>query len=211
MGLFTRLEPISQPPPQTEIRVDTHRSLALSALLEAIQEDRNYQVLDLGPAFGINVRFFSRFASKMRIEDLYATLNSAGFFRRNREEPVDASTFERILALPVEMRADIILAWDLLNYLTGDEIRGLMQYLSRFCSPGTLAFAICSTQKEIPARPTQFKIMDGETLEYLPGSAVMIPCPRYAPRDVTLLFSGFRVRNSYLLRNGLQEYLFIRE
>ena len=68
-----------------------------------------------------------------------------------------------------------------------------------------------SIGKEMPATPTKFKLVDAETLTYTPGSAELRPSPRYAPRDLTLLMSGFRIKCSYILRNGMQEYVFVHD
>jgi hypothetical protein len=70
---------------------------------------------------------------------------------------------------------------------------------------------MCAIGKEIPAVPTRFKIIDDETLLYTTESADVRPCPRYAPRDLTLLMSGYRIQNSYILRNGMQEYVFVHD
>jgi hypothetical protein len=68
-----------------------------------------------------------------------------------------------------------------------------------------------SRLKEIPARPTQFKILDEQTLMYMFESSQMRPSPRHTPLDFTHMMVGFRVHNSFLLTHGMQEYLFIHE
>ncbi|PYV38462.1 MAG: hypothetical protein DMG09_11925 [Acidobacteria bacterium] len=211
MGLLTRREQRKEaaaPPPQHP--TETYKSLALKALLEQLLGDWRYSILDLGSAVGATVAFLSQFASTIRVEDLYRTLNAARFFDHG-EEPVEESAFERLVSIPRETRFDIILGWDLINYFRTDELAPLIRYIGRFCRPGSFLFAISSTLKEIPATPTNFKIQDAETLIYEPGATRMRPCPRYVPRDLGRLMSGFHVRNSYLLRNGMQEYLFMRD
>jgi hypothetical protein len=37
------------------------------------------------------------------------------------------------------------------------------------------------------------------------------PGPRYAPAEISGLLKGFRVDRSFLLRHGIQEYLFVRD
>jgi hypothetical protein len=98
-----------------------------------------------------------------------------------------------------------------MNYFKLEELRALIRYIDAFCSKGTFFFAISSTLKEMPAIPTRFKILDAETLLYCAGSSEMRPCPRYAPRDLSLLMSSFSVHNSYILQNGMQEYIFVHK
>jgi len=210
VGLLTRREYRKEAAPAAQNRAEPYKSLALKALLEQLLGDWRYNVLDLGSAVGANVAFLSQYAGTIRVEDLYRTLADSSFFDHG-EETVEESTFERLVSIPHEARFEIVLGWDLINYFRRHELAPLIRYICRFCRSGSFLFAISSTLKEIPATPTNFKIQDAETLMYEPGAARMRPCPRYVPRDLGLLMSGFHVRNSYMLRNGMQEYLFMRD
>jgi hypothetical protein len=210
VGSPTRLENAKDPALAAGARLETHKSLGLNALLQVLGDKHQYSLLDLGPALGANVAFLSQFCSRIRIEDLYPTLLTAGFFNRG-EEPVDGTIFERLLQIPGNMRFDIILSWGLFDYLESSEIRALVAYLSGFCHTGSFLFALSSNLKEIPSSPTSFMIQDRETLVYTGDASRLRPSPRYAPRDLINLMSGFRAYNSFLLRNGMQEYLFVRE
>lgn len=210
MALFRRNQnlPERQQPP--EPRAETFRSLGLKALFEALEADRKYSILDLGPAVGTNIEFLSRFASKLRVENLYETLVTGKFFEFD-EERVDESLVGRMLCIPRGERFDVVLSWDLVNYFKPAELKALIPYLETYCGKGTLFFTMGSTGKEIPALPTRFTLIDAETLLYTAGSAEVRPCPRYAPRDLSLLMSGFKVQSSFILRNGMQEYVFVHE
>jgi Methyltransferase domain len=191
-------------------RVETHRSLGLRALFQKLRSDRKCHVLDLGTSVGINVEFLTEFASKIYIEDLYSTFDSSRVAAQNGEL-LEEPPFAEWLPFPKGIRFDIILSWNVLDYLKGEDIRALIRYLNNFCRSGTLLFALSSRLKEIPARPTQFKILDEQTLMYLFESTQMRPSPRHTPRDLTHMMVGFRVHNSFLLTHGMQEYLFVHE
>lgn len=210
MRVFSRVGHHQAPAEALKPRTDSFKSLGLKALLQALMEDRKYNTLDLGRASGSNVEFLSRFSSKIRVEDLYETLAAAKFFERG-EEPFDESVFGRTLSIPAHERFDIILSWDLVNYLKHEEIRALVRYLESFCAQGTFLFTSCSMLKEIPAVPMTFKILDSETLAYTADSPEMRPCPRHTPRDIGFLMSPLRVHSSFILRNGMQEYVFIHD
>jgi hypothetical protein len=207
------LIPRSRRPPSAAVEPATRdrpfKSLALKALLEALKPGVEYRTLDLGPAVGSNVEFLSQFSPKIRIEDLYKTFASNGFFERNGE-PFDGSVIGRLLSIPRSERFDIILCWDLVNYFRPEELKELVRELGGFCASGSLLFAISSTLKEMPSAPTTYRILDTQTLLYIPGSEVMQPCPRYVPRDLVMIMSGFRIHSSFILQNGMQEYLFVR-
>ncbi len=195
---------------EAEPRVDIFKSLGLMALLQSLKAERKYRILELGPAIGCNITFLSEFSSRIRVEDLYTTLTEAKFFDRG-EEPLEEGTLGRILSISDQERYDILLSWDLVNYFRPEEFRALVRYLDSFCAPGAFFFAISSTLKEMPTVPTNFKILGAETLQYCTLSSVMRPCPRYVPRDLSLMMSNFQVHSSYMLRNGMQEYVFVHK
>ncbi len=208
MGLFTRSGNTPAPTQASEAPVEASRSLGLEALVESLKEDRKYTTLDLGPAIGANIEFYSRFSSRVRIEDLYQTLAESRFFAHG-DEPPDEIVLGRALSIPAGERFDIVMSWDLLNYLTPEELKVLLKCLDPFFGTGTLFFALISTQKEMPAIPRNYKILDTSRLHYLCTSSETRPCPRFAPRELGLLMSDFRIHNSYMLRNGMQEYVFV--
>ena len=157
-----------------------------------------------------NVDFFSQFSCKIYIEDLYHTLSSFDYF-----SPEDGFTyqtvFDYLLPYTQNTRFDIILSWDIFNYLERDEFKSLISHLGNFCNKGTLLFSLISTLKHIPEKPTTFRIQDQESLQYQAGSTVLRPCPRYQQTDLNHLMPHFRVCNSFLLRNGFKEYLLVYE
>ncbi len=187
---------------------DVHKSLALSALFEQIR-GRKVQVLDLGSAVGSNVEFLSQFGCKLFIEDLYAALSART--PSSDGELAGREFFSEFLALPEDTRFDVILAWDLLNYLHRKELPLLGEQLRRYSRPGTLLLALVSYHKQIPAQPYRFRLKDEQHLVYERRTAAERPSPRVTPAEVTSLLKGFRVDRSFLLKHGIQEYLLVRE
>jgi len=193
-----------------EAHPEVHRSLGLAALFQEIRRDRKIQVLDLGSAVGSNVEFLSRYDCKLYIEDLYAALAARGPALGEGEQ-AGPQFFADFLPLPDTVRLDVVLAWDTFNYLSRRELAYLVDRLRRYCQPGTLIFSLISILKQIPAQPIRFRIVDEERLAYDLRTAALRPSPRYAPAELTEILSGFRVDRSYLLRHGIQEYLFVRD
>jgi hypothetical protein len=229
------------PPPPTTAAAETYRSLGLASLIAGFAGRPRPQVLDLGPAVGGNVEFLSRFGCKLYIEDLYpalvplqatapdrstpgaatvATIDRTAVRearetweaqKPGHEEPGLAGSFAELLRFPDDTRFDAVLIWDLVNYLERREVAALARRLARFCRPGALLFALISILKQIPDEPVRFRILDHEHLAYEPRSAALRPCPRYAPAELNELLRGFRLDRSFLMRHGMQEYLFARE
>ena len=116
--------------------------------------------------------------------------------------------WDRLLGLPEGRTYDVILAWDLLNYLELQVVSSLVQYLKRFCRSGTILFALIFDQKQMPATITVYHIADESHLRYENASSEMRACPRHQPRAISGVMTRFRTSNSFRLRNGVVEYLF---
>lgn len=183
-----------------------YKSLALNALVGQLREDRKYNILDLGPAFGANVAFLSQFACKLHIADLYQSLTSTPLLPK-QDDVLPQPDFERLLPYQKGTRFDIILAWDLLNYIQGNHIESLAHHLAGFCHTRTLMLTFISTQKQIPDEPTKFRIVDQQHLSYEVCTAAMRHCPRYNSLELKKRVPGFTINSSFLLKNGMQEYL----
>lgn len=182
-------------------------SLALGNLLEPLRNEGKHHVLDLGPACGQNVTFFCGMRCKLYVADLYDALNrepvSSG--RRSHER---SSLFQRQLVIDREDHFDVIMAWDVLNYLKSNVLLEVFKQLRPFCGQGTLLHALIWGQSEIPAVPMRFSVTDERHMAYDVCASSMRSGPRYTPREMERLMAGFRVSRSYLLRNGMQEYVF---
>jgi len=189
---------------QEEVGPDIHKSLALTALLESMRrKGQGLRILDLGSAVGGNVEFLSQLGCKLHIADLYASRSTSV-----EGEELGQEFFEQLF--PPDTRFDVVLAWDLFNYLQRKEMARLGVLLRRNCRPGALIFALMWIQKQIPAQPIRFRIQENGQLVYERRTALERPGPRYPPAEITGLLKGFQVDRSFLLRHGIQESLFVR-
>jgi len=195
-------------PQAPEAEPEVHRSLALAALFDTIRR-RKMTVLDLGSTVGANVEFLSQYGCKLFLEDLYQALSTR--VPSGGEEHANPQFFADFLGIPEETRFDVILAWDLFNYLHRKELAAFSEQLRRYTESGALLFALISYHKTIPAQPYRFRIQDEQHLIYDRRTATERPSPRLAPAEVTNLLKGFRVDRSFLLKHGIQEYLLVRE
>lgn len=197
-----------QPRVPTAVEPRVHRSLALAALIDEIR-GRKVTVLDLGSAVGSNVDYLSQFGCKLYIEDLYTALSTR--VSSGEDDLVGAEFFAEFLPVPEDTRFDVVLAWDLFNYLRRKELASFGEQLHHYTEPGSVIFAMVSYHKQIPAQPYRFKIQDDQHLIYNRRTAAERPSPRLVPYEVTGLLKGFRVDRSFLLQHGIQEYLLVRE
>lgn len=179
-----------------------HRSPGLSLIIAHLKSERKQHVLDLGSATTPTVGFLSELQCKLYVEQLASSLeeiDTAG---------EDASAI--INRLPYYARGllfDVVLAWDLLNYLKPPTLVALIGRLLPFCKQGTLLFALISTGKRIPSVPVRFKIVGEDRLRYDLSVDRLRDGPRYSTPTLLKMLPGFKVVRSYLLQNNLQEYV----
>lgn len=185
---------------------EIHRSLALPSVFETMARGPKPHILDLGPAIGANVEFLSEFGCRLSIQDLYLTRTTAA-----DGEELGPEFFEQLVPLSDGPQFNVVFAWDLFNYLSRKELGRLTARLRQACRPGAQVLALIWIHKSIPAQPIRFRFRGTDKLHYDRRTALERPGPRFQPAEINQLMSGFQVDRSFLLRHGIQEYLFVRE
>ena len=193
-------------PPQAPAAL---RAPLFQDLVTGLDDARRHVVLDLGAASTAMLALLSRARCRVEIADF---AHFGGIDMLNNAEPgpsllaaADASIREQ----PEDDPIDLILCWDLPNYLTLDALSALMKAIGRRACPGAIAHAlIFYADREMRDHPGRFvPTADGELMDYgTQGPAVA--APRYSPEDLRNNMGSFEIDCGRLLRNGMQEYLF---
>ncbi|MEO8444302.1 MAG: hypothetical protein ABI567_04770 [Gammaproteobacteria bacterium] len=175
-------------------------------LVESLSEERRAVVLDLGACRPETVALLTPFRCRLEIADLaedLAGLDAEPDFNLLRDRAEDL--------LPPARRepTDIILCWDLLNYLQRPALSALAERLSARMRPGAYLHALIAySGTSMPARPSQFApLPDGRLIETVVTDARR-NAPRYSPEDLGKCMRGLRSESAMLLKNGMQEFLF---
>jgi hypothetical protein len=192
--------------PRDELVVNN--SLGLDALCQKLQGKDTWNILELGTVRRDNIEFWSRYCDSIHVADLRSCLPLPD----SAEDPeLPGPEWDRLLHLPEDRHFNVILAWDLFNYLELSAISGLTQYMSRFCRPGTVLFALIFDHPQMPAEIAAYRIVDESHLSYEYANSEMRACPRHRSHDLARALRPFQISNSFLLRNGVVEYLFSYE
>jgi len=175
------------------------------SLIEVLDQDRRWVVLDLGPARPQTVALLGRFRCRLDIADLMLADSLA-------------DTDDRVLAgeLAAQLGAiqhpeptDIALCWDFLNYLEPGQITTLMRSVAARCRPGALVHAlIVYSDRLMQQCPAQLVPIDEGRLFNRSTAKPERIAPRYSPEELCNCMPGFSVERARLLTNGMQEYLF---
>lgn len=194
---------------------ESHLSPALAEAFGDLEPESPLHVLDLGPAVGENLTFLSqRYRCRLQVGDLFRSAIASG--QPFTDPDADARRlFAQLLpageeGAPSERRIDLVLAWDLLDYLRRDQVVALSERLAAMCRPGGRIYALVHIGKEVPREPRSYVLRDGGELLYRGPTEPSRPATRYRPAEVDAMTPGFIVDRTYLLRHGVQEYLLER-
>ena len=186
---------------------EPHSTLGLKELLRGLPSDRRHSVLDLGPASSGNVQFFSSHSCRLYIADLFHTMR-----QRGGPPPEQAIPFGREIEATLPAGSfDLILCWDLLNYLSRDQMQILGRHLASRSHPGSRLFALIAPHGEIPERPQRFEILSPDSVRYSSRSTAHRPAPGYREPELNRWMTPFAVESSFLLRHGIQEYILVHK
>lgn len=180
--------------------VEHQRTLALGAALDAVRGRSAPRILDLGAARGENVSFFSELGAQMEILDLYDRLAERRFETKAIRE--FASSLD-----PEPGPFDLVLAWDVLDYLDPEQLAELFGALEGLRAEGTRVVAFLAYSKDMPMRPRGYRIEARDSLAFDPPKGLR-PCPRYQEGSVLKVAPRLEVEASFLMRHGAREYVF---
>ena len=201
----TRVEAARQTPEPSPAPTPAFRSWALADLLRSREADRRWRVLDLGSANHNNMSFFLGRGASYVVEALYAT--TAPCRVGGRFDAGSMRNLPDLLRFPPDARFDAILAWDLLDYLGAAGLAVLGERLAPHCHPRTLLHAMVAREGKLPAQPARWEIVDEQTIRQWPQGGPLLDAVRLTDASLQRALGAFRVDRSYLLQNGLQEFL----
>jgi hypothetical protein len=210
VGLLDRLaprRPDSDVPASPSVSAEDpiFATKALRKFLTSLTSRESPVLLDLGPVVGSNVSFFGeQLGCKIFVEDIFADLN-----RHLRAGTLDALPTFLKKRFPQESGSvDGILCWDLIDFMERPAADVLAHELTRLLRPDGALLAFFANTPPRDTRYTKYVIVDEENLKHRSYESARGRQPILLNRDISRLFSGLRVSDSYLLKNNLRELLF---
>ncbi len=184
------------------------KSPLLYDLIAGCDPERKHFVLDLGPACGANVASLSHLHCRLTIGDCLEELADVAPPEEDDEGDALHAALEQVLPCRPPGELDLVLCWDVLNYLSRPVLATFADQLSRCLKPGAQLHAIISPLESIPAGPGHYEMMGEGRLRIRHEATGTRPSPRYHQPDLERLMPWFVVVRSVLLSSGVQEYLF---
>jgi hypothetical protein len=175
-------------------------------LIQRLHSGGRWIVLDLGAVRSATIRELGKFRCRLEFVELadgLDLLNGETDPRRMRQQA------DALLPARRGELTDVVLCWDLLNYLNQPALTAVMECIALRCKRGALAHGLVYySAKAMPERPSTFVPLDDQHIlqQVTPGRER--PAPRYSPEDLARCMPRYSVERGRLLRNGMQEFLF---
>lgn len=139
-----------------------HRSPSLTAIYNEIKRSHRNRLLDLGSMSEGCFRVFSELSCKIQVEDLSSSIRE---YIDGGGSPSDFKVEQVLSACQQDEKFDVILAWDVFNFLALAEIEKLFSLLSPYCKPNTLIYMLRYVGNKIPLKPREFFVKDKYLIE----------------------------------------------
>lgn len=180
----------------------------LFELLQGLSEEGCHQFLDIMPATPGVLDFFSQYHCKLYLPGCVNELWNL------RADVLDTSNklnraFVNALGLYRNNKAklDVMLLWDLPNFLDKPILSGLIEYLLPHTNNMTRLHCYVYTRQSMPASPGRYQFAPERKIWVEHQTEQTISCPAYYQEVLHKLLFPFVVQRSILLSNGMQEYV----
>ncbi|MBT8098387.1 MAG: hypothetical protein KJO82_01485 [Gammaproteobacteria bacterium] len=198
MARSTNLARIEQP---EKFNAPLFRSLA-----ENLPARDRWVVLDLGAARTQTIALFGQYNSRLDIADLADEVNELNALS---DPQVARNTVEALLPKCNDEDTDLVLCWDIMNYLERPALSALMSRIAARSRIGSLVHAlIFYSHTHMPVRPGCYVPQQDYSLLDVATPVDERPAPRYSPDDLKQCLAGYSIERAMLLGNGMQEFLF---
>ena len=196
-----------------EPRVATFKAPLLSRILEGDDPQRRAVVLDLGgPCQLLIERLSSTRRLRLEIADLFAMggLRVLATLASSEDAgETHAATIRRVLPAANDEPLDLVLCWDLPNYLPPKVLRYLFDAIARRAAPRCrLHMLIAYSKREMPTAPARYVPELDDRLTQICAESATVKAPRYSPEELASLVGKFRYERGVLLANGMQEFVY---
>lgn len=198
---------LAPPDPAAAVHAPLFRDLVMN-----LDETGRHVILDLGAASTPLLTLLGHSRCRVEVADL-AHFGGIDFLNSTEPGPALVEAAESLLPDKLSDDAiDVVLCWDLPNYMTLDSLSALMDAIGHRVRRGALAHAlIFYADSDMQQHPGRFvPTADGDLLDHgVPGET--IAAPRYSLEDLGNVMGRFVIDRARLLSNGMQEFLFRAE
>lgn len=171
-----------------------------------LNDESRHVLIDCGPARAGMIDMLAGLRCRLDVLDLPARLDAlAGL----PEDTDLAAWFGQTIVPARPEPADVILCWNLLDYLEAEQISALMSVLIPRLRPGGRVHALVQySSPNMPSEPGGMAPMGRTALQVYSEGPASRKAPRHSRGTLEKFMQGLKAERTMLLSNGMQEYLF---
>lgn len=183
-----------------ELRVPLFESITAG-----LDDEARHVLIDCGPARAGMIDMLAGLRCRLDVLDLPARLDTLAALPEDTDL---AAWFAQWVPPARSESADLILCWNLLDYLTPEQISALMGALIPRLRPGGRIHALVQySSPQMPEGPGGMAPASRTALRVDSGPASR-KAPRHSRGTLEKFMHGLKAERTMLLSNGMQEYLF---
>jgi len=180
----------------------------LFGVLQALDPDSRVELLDLAPSNANLLDYCSQYHCKLHLpgcrDELLRLHDTEG-----ENQTLLSDVFKR--CIPLHSRdphtLDLLLLWDLPNYLDKPVLSAFIAHLMPYVDSGTVLHTYIHTRQTMPEYPGNYRLTQENTVMVEMSAAWNVSSPAYYQELMNKVFAPFRVDRGMLLANGMQEYI----
>ncbi len=190
----------------------TMNSPLLFSLLDKFNEETYYEILDVNPANQFQLDYFSRVHCKLFLPGCGQQLLAMNLDEYDTKTKINRALVKNLqLYKNKKASLNLIMLWDLPNYLDPRLLNELNQFLLPHSTNDVILHIYIQTRENMPELPGQYTFQGDNKISVENNSVKTIPCPMYYKEALQKILSPFVVQKGVLLSNGLQEYILKRQ
>jgi hypothetical protein len=185
----------------SEIQPFNYASIVLKEFITSIERLPTGQLLDAGPVYKDNIKFFSRKARRLYICDLYRRLD------KDQRTGFPPGRYWRHLDYP-DNCFDGILLWDLIDRLNDSEAFSLVKRCFAMTKPGGMIMLFTFGKQVSPGGRDSCFVRDDYQVCFRDLAFSNLPIQYRQNRDFLHILTPYVTVKSLIYRNGVREFLF---
>ncbi|MFW5453428.1 hypothetical protein [Thioalkalivibrio sulfidiphilus] len=188
---------------------DAYPCKLLHQALQPLMKGERRVLLDLGDAHGQTIEYFTGLPVRLAIASLTDDLLKLD--PREDEETLQAH-MESLLTPEMVSACDLVMVWEVLNYLQPRVITALMSRLAQLLPAGAQVHGfVAYSMKTLPQTPRVLVPSADAGLQILAGQGHgTVQLSGYPSGELQRFMPDFHAARAILLGDGMQEYLFVR-
>lgn len=165
-----------------------------------LQHCQGAKVLELGSLTPSTLQFLLPFKCKLTVLDTFTLIAT--------KQPIGQKVQQSLAE--IVQKFDLILCGGLFNYIAYYDLQPILTSIVNHSNPNALLHFILQDKVNISAVPPRLVLAPNFSLTAESESGALVRCERHTLRVIKSALPGFNSKSSLLMKNGVQENLWIK-